>query len=651
MFRRFSTRPCSGAGAPLELCFLAALLFTSLSCSSASAAIYISGRVGLLGDNSPVADVSIALYPKGIAAPFPGREALLPPAASTQSLGNGSFLLIAPSKGLYHLVVQKVDYFTSDWPLSVPAKGVSGLQLTITRPPTLRLRLIGSNGKPVRAGDATIWTIALPLHNGESRLKWDTRAVSDTGAVEVTMPSLFPAEVGRVGVGVRSAQSGCGRVWLNGPPTAPITLRLQQGITLRGKVLDANGNPAAGARVAAGSMSHSLATRITEGWAGAVTDAKGIYEIPSLFPDRYTVETRFLGGGTAFRLVDLSTPTLPVVLAYSERLDRPVRLGPLAAFRPAAGQVNIALPSNLIQVAPAPPLVVAGRLLSKGTHAPIAAGVISLNGLEFREVVDVAQSGADGAYSLEAPIAGQYLLIAQGDKHTSVVRRLIVPLESSAPIDIEMPSQLEMTVHLLTADGKAMSPDQVQWNVTTSWTAGQTAIAGVSVVSRTGMMNLWAPAAPATRRLTLQSPTHVLIAFRDATVGCAVVNLDTWPTTPLTVQLHKGATLMGTVLNSQGKPAGDTKLSLLTLSPSRAGVLRPIAGITLPILADVNGKFSVLNLPAGSYQLRAKIPGAGPIIQQITVAGADQNVTIRPDGPAVAPVAPAGGVALRTNKG
>ncbi|MDQ2730244.1 MAG: carboxypeptidase-like regulatory domain-containing protein [Armatimonadota bacterium] len=642
MFTRlFFHSPRRLSAAPVSLCVLAVLLFGGIVPNPAQAAIYISGRVGLTGDRSPVADATIALYPKGVAVGGVALSGDVQPVATTQSLGNGSFLIVAPSKGSYHLVVRKEDYFTSDWPVEVTAKGVTALQLTITRPPTIRLHLVRSNGKPVGGGDVTVWTVALPTRGDSSTLKWDTRAVPSTGIVEVTAPSVSPAVVGRIGIGVRSVQAGCATVWVDGVPSAPLTMRLEPGITIRGKVFDADGNPAPAVRVAVESMSRSLTSRLVQGWAMGTTDERGLYEIRSLLPGRYTVQVRLPGGGTCFRLVNLTAAAPPVDMKYNERLERAMRLGAMAmAFRTVSGQVTLSLPSELLQPAPGvPPLVVAGRLLSKETHAPIAGAIVSLSGLVYRQMVDVAQSGPDGSYSLQTPVPGRYILVAQDAKHSSITQRMILPLESSTTTDIEMSARQVATVHLLGIGGQTLPPGQVEWVVTVSSLVTQDALSDVSLLPANGIVDVWEPTSPRTRVSASQNTTHVRLTFRDPDVGCAVVELDKWPEAPLTVQLHKGATLTGAVVDAGGKPAGDAKLSVFPVAVLKAGRLRPIAGTSLRILADVNGKFTVPNLPDGPYTLRGNIPGVGVIIRQFTIAGADKKIDLAPEKLPVAAVA------------
>ncbi|MDQ2730246.1 MAG: hypothetical protein M3Y56_01190, partial [Armatimonadota bacterium] len=66
----------------------------------------------------------------------------------------------------------------------------------------------------------------------------------------------------------------------------------------------------------------------------------------------------------------------------------------------------------------------------------------------------------------------------------------------------------------------------------------------------------------APRGSTPAEATTVIIGARDATSGCAMIRFDKWPDAPVTLQLERGVTLTGSVVDKDGKPAAGVKVQV-----------------------------------------------------------------------------------------
>jgi len=271
-----------------------------------AAPTYVSGRVVTEGTGGgPVAAAVVALR----------RADESDPAAVTQTLTNGSFILRAPAPGDYRLSVTAANCLPLDRDLKVPAGGIVSVQLVATRMPVLRFQLVGPDGAPVTRGylEARVY-----IARGAYRVPMPpiTGPAPANGMLEIPVPSPFQRElVQDLTITVRDDRVGCGQRSLDSWPDSPVMLALARGDTMRAMVRDRRGVPAPGAtvflfRVGDRGLRPGGNTR-------GVAGADGVCEIKALFPGRYVARISIPGDGAWSQLIILTEPATDLVLTPS----------------------------------------------------------------------------------------------------------------------------------------------------------------------------------------------------------------------------------------------------------------------------------------------------------------------------------------------
>jgi len=288
---------------------------------SAAAPAYVSGRVVITGTNAPVARASVAVYALG------GVTA----GETAHTLLNGSFVVKLAQPGNYGVEVESDSSQPYHANLTVPAAGLTGLTFVVKPVPTLHLKLIGPDGEPLRGGSVDTWmdihsyVAERPFVRGARPGTPEPRNVSPDGTVDIPMPPTVDAEhTSQITVGVREAQIGWGQTHIDGWTEDPLTVYLQKGAVLSGKVLGDDGKPIPGSQIIAVRASNP-----EEGYrqlfigplgetalrAAAVSDEDGKFSIPALPYGPYWIQARFPKGGMGAQMVTLSKSNQQVALS------------------------------------------------------------------------------------------------------------------------------------------------------------------------------------------------------------------------------------------------------------------------------------------------------------------------------------------------
>jgi hypothetical protein len=268
------------------------LLPTGGSVSSASDhPAPISGRVVGRGSGAPL-DRSLVLLLS------PTSTAAL---ASTFADDGGSFSLEAPEAGSYDLMVVREGYLAGTTRVTVPVEGLRGATLTARTSPGLRLKLLDPSGKPLSQGRVDVRLVlrsATALIDGMDA--HELVSAHDDTVIHLPIEDPLDAVVD-LELYVRVEGAGCARVRMASWPDGPISIRLQPGLALHGRVVTAAGLPACKTVI--------KVTRLTPSPWGfddaedvtAATDQAGRFEVRSLLPAVYRVsagelhQTRFSG--------------------------------------------------------------------------------------------------------------------------------------------------------------------------------------------------------------------------------------------------------------------------------------------------------------------------------------------------------------------
>jgi len=327
-------------------------------------------------------------------------------------------------------------------------------------------------------------------------------------------------------------------------PAAERDLRLGPGASIDGRIVHADGAPAAGVRV--------IALLAGDGWPppdrtfAATTDDDGRYEIRGAPPARMSVIVPREDGEIA-----LSRQVLPPVRGLDFTLEPPVR--------------------------------VEGVVRDRATGEPIAGA--QLFGITQDLSVAVARAGSDGRFRLA---------LARGDGETTLVasaagyadRNLAIGATSSPePIDctIELDRGAEVRGTVVRADDG--SPVRGATVVASASGIGDGALARV-LTDETGGFAVTAP--PGKVRLFVDAPGGLA---QDAARTPLEITLDpASPSEPVTIALVAAARLVVRVRTPAGEPAAGARVELL-------GARGPAGS---PRIADGEGAVEIEALAAGS---------------------------------------------------
>jgi hypothetical protein len=325
---------------------------------------------------------------------------------------HGTFAIYGVAAGEYRLVGRHPDLAPAvSAPLTVERDAEARADLAMSRPATVRGRLVGAGEKPTR-GHAALKEIAgvgvpeilaadLTAEAGDDGV-FALRAGPGTHTLEVSAPGHATR---RLDVDVRSA----------GETVELGDVVVEVGIAIRGHVRDGANRPVENAEVSTFYDSQSFSER---------TDASGAYVLAGLSPGVYTVSARAPGTGGAERKAEAGASGIDFVLPPAGRITglvvddagRPIeafRANARARARMGYGGLrdNFAAPDGrfvLEDVAEgeyvldvsAPdraPAVVPGVKVTAGSTADVGTVRLSAGGIVRGLVVDAAAAPVTGA--------------------------------------------------------------------------------------------------------------------------------------------------------------------------------------------------------------------------------------------------------------
>ena len=301
-------------------------------------------------------------------------------------------------------------------------------------------------------------------------------------------------------------------------------------------------------------------------------------------------------------------------------------LGLLAIF--------LALPANAT-------VYVSGRVLAKTTHAPVAGATVSLFPVDGFRPVDTGLTLQNGAFVLKAPSPGKYRAVVQIGAARTFQEVIDVPTGGIASLDITMLSDTPLKLRLIGPDGSPLQTGPVDLWGSISWPGGGSRIPPVSL--RPGPDGTVSVTAPQSTPLDLVS--QVIIAVRDAELGCGRTHLEGWTDETATVYLERGASIAGTVVNAAGKPVPEIGVRVMPVAASRilwerrqnlAPAVPPGIQLvlspqnTITAHTDENGRFKVPALFFGRYVVAAEIPGIGTRSRQVDLTAPTSSIILSP---------------------
>jgi RNA polymerase sigma factor (sigma-70 family) len=611
----------------------------------------IAGRVVAAG--TPVAGASVEL-----ASLVTESGAAAPPRLTTGADGTFDF---GPQPAM-------------EWSVRATAPGRTGVAVEVDlrnpvgrpRPDQLELELAGcdlalfgtvrdaSGGPIARARLARLSTDpgAIP---GGARVETD-----DAGAYELCVTARWP---GWVGVEVSAA--GYGTIWFNALVLGriPVDFALVPEATIVGRVIrDDTGEPVPRAHV---FIPPGPPGRETTAWRGAFADAHGRFRIDRVAPGRHLVMAR---------AEHISAPArgTPVVIdAGQTSAEIEIRLEPGATLRgvvrtagtPVAGAHVIAttidggsrtrdvvsqadgsfvldeVPRAEVRFSAAPYDVlspatfrvteaahhgivldvealgaITGTVVRGGRAVPGADLVV--NGPNELDLGPVRTDGA-GRFELRGLRAGPWTLYASSGSLGAFGRAPdVIQLTRGATVDvtIELTYAAAIAGTVIDQDGAPVAGVSVEFQHTTQDDAGA-AVTASDGTFRAALMTGGGTYRASVRKSQL-SPEVLRPAPGTQFPAVALADGDDEVTgVTLAVQLDR-LTIAGTVTDTSGAPVADARVTAEMVHGLRPPQFRRWIQHGTAV-TDVDGRFTIVDLSAGDYAVRARAPSGG----EVTVAG------------------------------
>ena len=256
----------------------------------------IHPAVGAAGGAPPVKNAAISgqVLREGTHAGRPGALVMLferyssAPVDAVLTDSVGRFSLKAPS-GSYRIAIAEDGALVRESALKLPAVGARGMEIQAPEDGKLRLLLLSPAGAPLTAGKADAWLIIrtpTELVDGIAA----TASIDKTGAAVYPQTYHGPLDaVTGVQIRVRVDGVGCREVRLDGWPKVPVRVRLQAGLTAKGRVLNAAGRPAAHLTVKIVRLTPNTWGFDDQEQVPTFTDTDGRFIIRNLLPAAYRV--------------------------------------------------------------------------------------------------------------------------------------------------------------------------------------------------------------------------------------------------------------------------------------------------------------------------------------------------------------------------
>ena len=629
-------------------CLIGLWILALASSAAAQPPISVSGRVLKGLDGHAAAGVSVSLRQ--------GSE----PIAVVRTLDNGYFALKAPAPGPYRIVAIGSEGRSRVYGITVPVKGLDGLSLKLesgvlrlqdgdTLPKAqlapIRIHVVDSTGAPVLRGTLQAWVVwspippvvaaapgyapavgeetpsrqeeamddedveAFPFAPGDESAWgiWSGKIRAAPEGIEVeSPPEPVPVVPCRVGIGVRSALFGCGRLLLDAWPDHPVTVKLARCGSMHLSVTSEMEGPAERVRVSVVGTDLDPCMRFLQGWLLGTTGETGELNIPAVAAGRYSVRLRpiALWGSPQglTQVVEMGADKMDLAITIHDRpqprpnpatdsLDEPQ--APFVSFMDgrASQEDRMIWGENGVG---------AGNDEREGTSGkgrlPLSLCLINLP-LSF---MDAQRRGQ----SLDVPAAGVPAGVVTGPRPTA-------------------------NLNLSLTDGSLVRSGQIRVWITSLHSTSATC----QPVARGGGMKVtWNGA-------DLPSPADpIVIRVQHDTAGWAEARLPHWPDAPVPLELEQGASLSCKVLDEGGKPMAGVSVAL------SSGVQTVDAGFVpdsclISLRTGDSGRVEFPQLPPGTYQLQVSAnPADGrrhrPIktmSKRVTVEKANLDVTLQPD--------------------
>ncbi|MDQ2731485.1 MAG: carboxypeptidase-like regulatory domain-containing protein, partial [Armatimonadota bacterium] len=251
------------------------------------------------------------------------------------------------------------------------------------------------------------------------------------------------------------------------------------------------------------------------------------------------------------------------------------------------------------------------------------------------------QAGPDGVYRLTAPGPGQYFWQVQAPGRSAVEQSIQVPA-GGLTLDTPMLKVRDLDIHLLKPDGTPMTTEWVRDWVSYRWpNNGSSNGSGLRRFPDAGYLTMDAPQ-------NLDKLQEFVFGVQVPGVGCGQWRFTHWPEGSVTLQLSKGSTLVGEVVDDAGKPVVNATVTLtpnlphVSLYTLDAGgrfegawagnynevmfCIGDIDGVT-----NIEGKFSIGQLMYGEYEARVQIPGVGLRYHFVSLRGPDASILLSPE--------------------
>ena len=670
---RYRTSRVSSLASALWLSGIPILVLASTS--AAQTPTYVTGKVIDGPAGQAVAGESVSLLSGA------GGVGL----SDARTLTDGSFTLKAPGPGSYRVVAIGPGRRSVAQIVDLPAKGLDGITLELgpemplpeyrgnlyqTPLTPLRIHVVDSTGALVHTGALQAWVVWSPIPNASEVApghRWglpfsfggdpaygvwsgNLRAAGDVIQVEGP-PNPVPVVPCRVGIGVRSAVFGFGRLLLDAWPDQVVTVKLVPCPSVHVHVVNKAGDPVEGARVSVLGMDLDLCKRFLQGWASGTTGETGEVDIPSMAAGRYIVRLalNFTPGmePLAIHPVEVGGDKADVLITYPDRLElaphsavhwlgsrfQPgydlFRSGPIDDMSQITGE-RVRMPiyarvvylphSRMDAQGSAEPIHVSGKLVrDPGGPLPNVRMDICSPGSVWDYPIDATVTREDGSFDLSVPAAGDYTLRADQPQYLPGTRPIAVPAAGITGMSVAVVPIPTAILRLTASDGSSAGSGKIRvWARSLYYSSDSTLL----VSGDGGAKLIWNALDPP------GAEDPIVIGVQHDTAGWAEVRLPRWPDAPVSVKLQAGATLSCKVLDGAGKPQAGVTV-VLSLDPQRG------FGGPLQLLrsADGAGRVAFTQLPPGTYQLSTSARTANErstqLVKMVTVEKANLEVTLQ----------------------
>lgn len=552
----------------------------------------VGGRiVGPAGD--PIAEAEVLLLPSLDAIQqvrLADMGTLPKPAARALTDAQGRFRLVPPAAGLFKVRVQAAGFVPVEFPLEPLIEPIdlpdaemasdAGFTVKVTGKdgralPGARVRLASPDARGSRF-QAPGWMPAsrtgLTDDRGTATL---SRGEKDASVLSVSAPGYVLEE--------RRSLRGTAAV-----------LKMQAGIERTLEVLSADGTPAPGVVVLASALSHPLGFTDAKGWLPVSLAPKGRLPIVIVADDGRRVEGRV-------STVENGTGKETASKSAAERGVEPAAVATdAAAFAPR----TFRLPERL---------ALKGRVIDARTRSAVAGGLVWFQ----EELWGAALTDASGAFALRGPAGRSLDLLAAAPGYMRLQPAPVTLLADGRPgstLALKPATAIEGIV--VDEGGQPLAGAEAKIEVKRG--------GGNMIVIRMG------PEPPPPRAVTSSRGTFRLspvdpendydlsvTAKGFAPSGREILGLEPQRTlSDVRVELSRGQTLVGQVVDGDGRPVEKVEASLRPARRNRdmpGGIMMMDAGAGPPpgskATTDADGKLRIAGIASGTFDLELRRSG------------------------------------------